>query len=1617
MISKSIFRRSIGFVICFLTFMMLFFLVPADTFAAGNVASVNGVEYSSINDAWNKVKGGGTITMLQDWNTGDLLKVNENANVTVEMNGHIINRGKADTSYSGNGDGQIFFVNNGASLTVNGGPDTEHAGYRDGDLWFSGQKSGKQSVTLTGGILTGGACDDSDGAGAISMKKGTTVTLNNVNVVGNVSDCYLGSYGQAGGIRMYDPEAVLNLNNSKIMYNHAEDDGGGIYIQDDTCTVNMVHSEISHNYADGDGGGIYSNDTKTVIRMTEDSKIDGNTADEGGGIYLNYSNFKVRSADMAASVSNNKAADGHGGGIYIAQYMFHHGDKGEIHGLLLDHNSADDYAGGIYLNQEGTVVTSCTITNNSSKEGAGIYNNNDKNAVSSCIITGNKASSQGGGVFSSCMNDLSFSGKMIVKNNTRSDGSMDDLFLNDSLTTDAYLEGAPAVRSEVGIRVSSPKERKLGGKEHYYYEDAFFYDLGDDYHVEFKEDKGELWLVKGPKEVFQPAEVGPETVKAGRYNGETLTQGYFSYQSVVESEKDLTAPFYYSDGYFLNGEDGKYGDPAVYNNHLATMSMAMAMSGFSSNIGNDQKLTKGSDRTYTYKSQNIERLFQDIGISEDDIYISETHTAKPGTDTIGCAIGQKPVGTDGEILVPIAVRGAGYESEWYSNTTLGLNGEAEGFASAANQVQAMVKNYIRDYGLQEAAANGKLKFWIAGYSRAGATSNLTARRLIEEYCSGEGDAGSNQVYSYCFEAPKGGMNSEMKLPEDKYYSIHNCINNADLVPLVGPEEMGFIRYGVDHYIPGSAEAGEIRASSTVWSYVKDQPWAAGYKTWSDNKVWSVGTAEYNTQRAKMKAQLASVDPENIYFYDRFRPATINYVLSSALNNFDLISEIDDTSLKQEQYNRIFIRALQSWGFYASYNRDLRKSYAAVISADITTGDATFQECLQTVTKLLFSKSAGDLDGMVDAASGTLERIDEASDISMSDIYDDCIGDWCSLSQEDRDDYSAKLWKIVVEDKGVDGDSVADYLTQEEKAELRGCWDTLLDVVFRLVASDYEFDADEWNESHAMVTDPSGKFHTTPVTENIGGLDSSKCQVLLGTFANNSSTILQAHYPEVNLAWLRSYDSFYDNQAKKQVRLKDQKAPVMTYSASQDGSTWETAVEHYEGDRLLKVSTKKEGAGVYYRIRKSDEEFGCWMPFNKPLELKICNDAPTDYIVETTAVYCGAVTEPVQKTYTVEPIRYYAIAVTDGTASADGEAVKEASGNTVITLKADDAQKGRHFDKWVSEQGTVSFKDENAVTTTFIMPPEAVSVKATYCDCVYDQETVSEEALKNPASCTEDAVYYKSCLCGQISETETFKEEGSALGHKLSDWKSDRFTHWKVCTREDCGVLIKDTQTSHTSGKWIIDKQSEGTSLGLRHKECAICGRVLKTGTFRNGNKPVHTVSFTDVPESSYFHDAVAWAVDLEITNGISEDLFGPKLSCTRGQMVTLLYRKAGCPESSVNAAEKFTDVKTGAYYEDAVAWAVEEGITNGISETEFAPDEIVSRAQVVTFLHRYEGLQKSGQKNPFTDVAPGSYYYDAVVWAVENDITKGISEDLFAPDGECARAQIVTFLHRISLSE
>jgi hypothetical protein len=278
-----------------------------------------------------------------------------------------------------------------------------------------------------------------------------------------------------------------------------------------------------------------------------------------------------------------------------------------------------------------------------------------------------------------------------------------------------------------------------------------------------------------------------------------------------------------------------------------------------------------------------------------------------------------------------------------------------------------------------------------------------------------------------------------------------------------------------------------------------------------------------------------------------------------------------------------------------------------------------------------------------------------------------------------------------------------------------------------------------------------------------------------------------------------------------------------------------------------------------------------------------------------------------------------------------------------------------------------------------------------------------------ATCYDTGVKTYTCTMCKTTKTESIP----TISHTVVTDPAVAPT----CTKEGktagshcsvCGAVVQSQETvakiDHTWDNGRVTADATTTAAGVTTYTCTACG------TTRTEEIPKLTVSFADVPEGQYFTQPVAWAVSNGITNGTGANTFSPQLTCSRGQIVTFLWRAAGKP--IVDMANPFTDVKEGAYYYNAVLWAYTSGITTGTDATTFSPDANCTRGQIVTFLWRYAGSPTVSAGSTFQDVAQGQYYTSAVYWAVAGGITNGTSQTTFSPNTVCTRSQAVTFLYR-----
>ena len=276
-------------------------------------------------------------------------------------------------------------------------------------------------------------------------------------------------------------------------------------------------------------------------------------------------------------------------------------------------------------------------------------------------------------------------------------------------------------------------------------------------------------------------------------------------------------------------------------------------------------------------------------------------------------------------------------------------------------------------------------------------------------------------------------------------------------------------------------------------------------------------------------------------------------------------------------------------------------------------------------------------------------------------------------------------------------------------------------------------------------------------------------------------------------------------------------------------------------------------------------------------------------------------------------------------------------------------------------------------------------------------------------------YGSVCSCGGCGTELLFTSSAQYTVHEIPATCTDDGYYLYISTNGSSTLMEASGSpaTGHSFGSWVVSTPSTATEYGVQSRYCQNSGCSESISQELPYLNP-----FTDLGScNSYYYIPVLWANSCNITNGTSGTAFTPGGNCTRAQVVTFLWRAAGEPEPTLKESP-FEDVQDpSAYYYDAVLWAYECGITDGMSPTLFNPFGTVTRAQVVTFLWRAAGKPEADASAAFVDQAfadtnPGSYYYDAVAWAVNNSVTNGISDTLFAPSNTCIRGQVVTFLYR-----
>lgn len=285
-------------------------------------------------------------------------------------------------------------------------------------------------------------------------------------------------------------------------------------------------------------------------------------------------------------------------------------------------------------------------------------------------------------------------------------------------------------------------------------------------------------------------------------------------------------------------------------------------------------------------------------------------------------------------------------------------------------------------------------------------------------------------------------------------------------------------------------------------------------------------------------------------------------------------------------------------------------------------------------------------------------------------------------------------------------------------------------------------------------------------------------------------------------------------------------------------------------------------------------------------------------------------------------------------------------------------------------------------------------------------TFGEWYVLEAPTCSREGVQAHDCIVCGHQQTAPVPNRGHMYGAEVKHPTCTAGGYTRYTCRACSSYYIADytEPLGHRYDSGVLLREPTETAKGRVRFTCIRCNESYQV-----------TYAFRDIESDAYYFTPVIWAVSRGITSGLDDRHFGPDGLCNRAQVVTFLWRAAGKPEPQ-SADNPFLDVPAGSFYERAVLWAFETGITTGTDESHFSPEQSCNRAQVVTFLHRLHGCPEPTVTTFFPDVPQGSFYCKAVLWCAQREITMGMDGGYFNPEQSCSRAQIVTFLYRDAMN-
>ncbi len=1577
-------------------------------------------EYTSVSELLSQASSLGgdssvssvTIDLYCDWNTHDFgrILVPSGKSYTINLHGHALDAHKAGTYGSpwyAEGEGEAIHLKDGATLTVNGGTGEEaltaHAGtlsdvYADADgnvtsaFW---KLDGTGETVLYGGLITGGACDDHYGAGGISTEgAGCKVYLNDVTVAGNLTDQYGSSYGHGAGVAVHGKDSTLELSNAHVVYNHAEGMGGGVYVRNDGCTVILKNgSEVSHNLACYDGGGIYIDGNDVTLALAGSTISSNATHKNGGGLYHNGKRGSV-SLKEGSAISSNQAK--RGGGVYDyydgTTYTL---DASQISGNVADGDSSSGYGGGMYLNDEATV----TLDNGSQLQGN--YSSNAGGALfvmDQCSITLKNASSvcenssgSGGGIF------LEVSADVVLSDSTIRD--------NKAFTYDGggmYIKGRKPSVSLLGkSSICGNVAQNSGGG--IYISGA---NGNVDYPVVSSDGQGTITnnrcgasgggVYSGANLTLTNLAITNNAAKCGG----GIWSNYPS--NVRDTTIQGNSATQQGGGVWLEKCDASHYGKLIVGGKIILD--GNTLNGAASNLcyklgGSDAPALRSEDPYYLAKGSHIGVTINAYETEKDGFATPNPLLKEIGDDYASCFFADDPT-------YSIVLDSSWYWGEWIyitkSNSTFALTVYGDSSQTPATSTRVAYDSTVT-LNSADYLSDGCVPAYWEVVEGLGAVTRLvpvdgaasftmpanavTVRAVYLPILQGVSlglsdatatweavgtDAGLVSVTGLTLTDNRG---ETYELGADAASSVARVVGcrlesstvasiSKQVVYDVELDASLFEDYGL--YVPsGSDISGSARAS--LMATVDSDCDVACSSEAADGGLSLAVTARFARDDARMRVA-------TLNFYDINEPDPM--AVATERSQYGTQATVSAPAIAGWQF--------VSWSALPEGATEDAQTHVVTLAAD--TADVELSATYKPLLTRLDLKIADPRDVLnefpAQVESYTPYEGSGADLVALCGTWQTSV-EWSRADGKDLAEPQPLPGVTYAADVKVHVSATLDHTfgltqgvyvtvngTRADAVQVEGepgAWvlsvrylvttdpDASLDKVLTDLSDVALVDASEltsWLPAQVVYLTRDARTLRADVTWDLSPVDVSKLEqgvTVKGTFTDASGgvqevsrtfTLAELGLPQASVAAGRI-------EAGTQVELSA-------------GQGWEGFTD----------------AQLYYYVLPTDSQLA-------PDQVDYSDFAPYASAVQidescTLLAYAQVglrQTGLAQWAYQVVAVS--SVSVGSGTAlDEDGREVERVFEGDLVHLVADDPAEGQDFAGWEVVSGEAQLADPSSFETTFAMPAGDVVVRATYTAHEY---TVSFDAAGGSPAPEAQSVAWGACA-----------QEPDAPA--LAGWA---FLGWYAAGSEqawDFGTPV--TGSLALTARWepactvaFDPANGEGAfaqkvvtgEFALEPAEPArpgyeFLGWFTAEGTLYRFNEAVEgdlaltagwdqlpPTSFADVPEGTWFHDWVAQASSLRLMTGYKDGdaytgLFGPEDALTRGQVATVLWRLAGCPQAADGGS--FPDVGAGQYYSQAVSWCAATGVVTGYEAGPnaglFLPGADVTREELAVMLWRFE---------------------------------------------------------------